>query len=137
MVEILPNVFSKKTMYDGFRPIYCYSRIFGFLPFSIVRNSNGEMESCKVKTIDFLWFAISFCICLLLAMYNYYLFTTYINPYLQIAMYVLKIGNTVLVMLNFISSAILSAIEMYNRHKFLDILKEFEHFDREASWIFF
>lgn len=48
--------------------IHLYSRLFGLVPFTLVRDSNGEVQRSRVGKFDLLWFVISisvFSVCLL------------------------------------------------------------------------
>lgn len=131
----------KKTMFAGYRPIFCNSRIFGLTPFSIICNSNGEVQSCKVKVFDCVWLVVSICVYVLLVIFNYYLFISVIsfihhqsnNQYRQTTFLVLNVGNSILVLLNFVFYILFCIINMCNRDKFLNILKMFEHFDKQVS----
>lgn len=121
----------KKSMFAGFRPIFCFSRIIGLMPFSIVCNSDGELQACRVKVVDCVWFLLSICVYLLLAIFN--LLYLNVRHQYKIALVTLFVGNSILTILNFISCVICYIINMCNRRKFLDILKMFENFDAEVS----
>lgn len=123
----------KQTMFAGFRPLFCFSRITGLMPFSIVCNSNGEVQSCKVKVVDVVWFVISICVCILLAIWNSYCLYSNISHHSP-AMIVLNATGPILSILCFTFSALFYAINMWNRQKFLGILQNLERFDKEVSF---
>lgn len=122
---------SKKTMFAGFRPIFCFSRAFGLVPFSIVCNAYGEVQSCKIRKIDCLWFAISICVFISLAILNFIQITT-IN-YHQTAHFVLNVGNFLISTLCSIFYVLFYVINMRNRHHFVGVLQNLEIFDKEVS----
>lgn len=124
---------SKETMFTGFQPIFRICRVFGLLPFSIVFNLNAEIESCKVKRVDCVWFAISICVYLPLVIFNYHVLCLNIDKHQRNATFVLIMGNYLLQLFTLISTALFFIVNMYNRDKFVDILKNLEHFDKEAS----
>lgn len=49
----------KLTFAHSLKPIYVLSRIFGFMPFTIVFDSNGAVQTARIKAIDFIWFMAS------------------------------------------------------------------------------
>lgn len=61
----------KMTFSYSLRPIYYFSRIFGLLPFTIVYDTNGDVYEARVTCFDILWFIISVCLYLLLALFSY------------------------------------------------------------------
>lgn len=141
MIQTLPNDLSKsnekkvqlkKTMFAGFRPIFCFSRIIGLMPFSIVCDSNGEVQSCKVKRVDCVWFTISFCTHLTLAFLNYRLMDLSAEHHPQIANLFLCALNSILTMLSFICCSVFYVMNMCNRHKFFGILQNLGQFDKEV-----
>lgn len=122
----------KESMFASFRPIFCFSRIFGSMSFSIVCNSNGEVQSCKVKVVDVVWLAISICIYLTLVIF-YDVLSLNADDYRKSGTFPLFMGSYILQWLSFIFGALFFAINLWNRYTFLDILKMFEHFDKKAS----
>lgn len=53
------KAFPKETDFvKSIRPIYYFSRVFGFLPFSIEFDSKGEVQNARISAFDFLWFVI-------------------------------------------------------------------------------
>lgn len=43
----------------SFTFIYYFSRVFGFMPFTIVYDSDGKIQAARIRTIDILWFMIT------------------------------------------------------------------------------
>lgn len=125
----------KETMFTGFQPIFRICRVFGLLPFSIVYNLNGEIESCKVNRVDCVWFAVSICIYLSLVIFNYHVLCLNLKQLQKNATFVLIMGNYLLQLFTFICSSLFFILNMWNRQIFIDVLKNFERFDKEVSQI--
>lgn len=123
----------KETMSAGFRPLFCFSRITGLMPFSVVCNSNGEVQSCKVKVVDVVWFTISICVCISLAILNYNQIHSSIDHQYQIAMIVLNVGISIISLLACTFFVLFYVINMSNRNKFLGSQENFERFDNEVN----
>lgn len=123
----------RETMFAGFRPLFCFLRITGLTAFSIDCNSNGEVQSSKVKVVDVVWFTIAICVCMSLAILNYNQIHPSINHQYQIATIFLNVGSSIISMLTCIFFVLFYSINMYNRQIFIDILRNFEQFDKEVS----
>lgn len=122
-----------KTMFATFRPIHCTSRIFGLMPFTIVCNSDGEVQSLKVKTVDGIWFTVSICTYLFFVIFNYDVLRVSAHYYRKSVTLILIEGNYTLPWLSFVCVTVFFVVNMCNRRKYFDILKMFEQFDKEAS----
>lgn len=120
--NILPvkNDFTKSL-----QPLYFFSRAFGRLPFSLVSNLNGEIQRAHIKIFDVIWFALSISVYLFLFIY-----------------YFKNISNTsnILVLCNSIAAFALLGLhlitvlmDLYNRERFIDILKKFGNFDKAVA----
>lgn len=127
----------KKAFYSGrmnfaysFRPIYYCSRIFGLKPFSIIFDSNGQVQEPRVRICDGLWFVISICSYLSL---TYVLYQERMHPGVSSLPSILKIGGNIHMILSHVFSAFIVAMDMFNRSKLVDILKMFNTFDDEVS----
>ena len=123
----------KKNMFAGYRPIFWFSRIFGSIPFSIVCNSNGEVQSCKMKKADWIFMAVSLCVYLSIIFNLYCTLSSKFDHQRQIAMLVMTMGLFIVASLSFIFGTQLILINMCNRHKLVDILKNFDRFDKEVK----
>lgn len=123
--ETNANVAQSKTFnfMDSFRPVYYVSRIFGLMPFSIICDINGEIQQSKITKFDGLWFVFSMCFHSLMAFFVQGFIETKLNYLLG---YVFEIFG--------ITYCVLSlAFNMYNRSKFIDIIREITAFDIEVS----
>lgn len=111
----------------SFRPTYYFSRVFGLMPFSIISESNGEVQS-RVTAFDAVWFIISMCLYLAIACISY-------NERLRRAkvLSVSTIGYKIHLIFTLVFGAISIGFDMYNRFKLVDILNKFTRFDREVS----
>lgn len=120
-----------------FWPIYCFARICGQMPFSIVHEPHVGIRNStsRISKIDALWFFIAICIYSTLTfsvcVYLVRVFSYYgINP----TLYVLASGVGLLCLTNFICGILILIMDMCNRHKIVSILKKITIFDREVRF---
>lgn len=129
----------KKTMKENhprelyfahsFRPVYYISRFFGLMPFSIIYGLDGKAHEPRVSVLDNLWFMIAVCL--------YMTLTSLISQNIGVPK-----GPNIPVMLVFTYDMILvvglafgaaiAVMDMWNRSKFVEILKIFHTFDKEV-----
>lgn len=113
----------------SFRPIYFFSRAFGLLPFSLIFDSNGDIQKARVSIFDGLWFKVSVSLYLLMA------FICYQNIELlqdQNQSPILVIGDALFLIFGLIYDAVSIVFDMLNRNKLVDILKMLTAFDNEV-----
>lgn len=115
-----------------FQPIYYFSRVFGFMPFSIVWNSRKECYVARVRTMDGLWFTAFICV------YMYFVIDICIsrlfNPALKIYLPLLFVlVGTIYQILSLLFGAALIALDITNRSKYIDILNMLNLFDKEVG----
>lgn len=116
----------------SFRPIYFFSRAFGLLPFSLIFDSNGDIQKARVSIFDGLWFKVSVSLYLLMA------FICYQNIELlqdQNQSPILVIGDALFLIFGLIYDAVSIVFDMLNRNKLVDILKMLTAFDNEVEYI--
>lgn len=115
----------------SFRPIHYFSRVFGLMPFSIVHDSRGELQKPKVSFSSSLWFVISICI------YSFMAYSVFKNMKIahdsSLTSTILLVGDDLLLASNFIFGAVIVLIDMCNRLKLTNILKDFMVFDEEVG----
>lgn len=111
-----------------FRPIYYFSRIFGVMPFSIVCDLNGEIKKIKISVFDGLWFFISISIYLLMAI----IYQRDLKLVIDQRSFLYAAGNFLLI-LSLAIYVIAIGTDMYNRSKYVEILKKITVFDNEVS----
>lgn len=119
------------TFAYSFKPIHILSRIFGFMPFTIVLDSSGAIQTARVTVLDCLWF-ITFI--------GTYIFSTlYFIMYIRgkevpssIAM--LAYSTQIIVIVRKLLNCACIATDMCNRRKFVDILKKISIFDEKVSY---
>lgn len=112
------------------RPMYYFSRIFGLTPFSIIRNSNDEIQAIHVSKFDLLWFITSMGLYSLMAVICFQTTHSEGSPNLS---HVLIIGDRLLLTVCLVSSVIKVIMDMCNRFRLFDILKKLAFFDKEVS----
>lgn len=132
MSDSIGNIHFKETSFEySIRPIYYFSRVFGSLPFSVVRGSDGRIQGPRVNTIDLLWFIVSICWYLALAI------AVYRNPLLPQGSNasILMLGDNLMVVLGLTFGAVIIVMDMFNRTKLVAIFKRFSIFDQNVSQI--
>lgn len=119
---------------NSFAPIYYFSRVTGLLPFTIARNSNGEIQMPSVSRLDRLWFVVSIClhlslICILLPSFNE------LKKVLTRQQFILIYCDQLRLVLSLIFGALTIAMDMCNRFKLVALLKKITIFDKEVRKI--
>lgn len=127
------NLHPKKLDFAySFEPIYYFSRLFGLMPFKIVRNTNGEIQiSPKVNRLDRLWFVVSICLYLYLVhiLGQYIMFAK--NMTRQQA--ILFIGDQLRLIFCLFFATLAIGADMRNRFKLVAILKKIIIIDKDVS----
>lgn len=125
------NVNSKKlTFAYSFKPIYYFSRIFGFMPFSVVHDSTGAIQLARVRTVDFLWFIISIGIYVSSAIH---LVVSIDQTPIPDKSIILVNCTRSIVVIRKLLSCLSIILDMSNRSKIVDILKKISSFDERVS----
>lgn len=126
------NINSKKFSFaQSFKPLYCFIRMFGFMPFSIVHDSNGGIQTARVTMVDFLWFIISNGVYMMSAFHNV---TLFIRRSSIVGIPVLLANcTTSIVILRKLFDCLSIALDMCNRFKIVGILKKINTFDEKVS----
>lgn len=114
----------------SFRPIYFFSRAFGLMPFSITYDANGEIQEPRISRLDGLGFVIGICIQLISTYSHIRNMKTSKDPnnassFLMLCDYLLYVAVMAY-------GILLRGMNMYNRFKLVNILKEFTMFDKEV-----
>lgn len=111
-------------------PNYYFTRFIGLWPFSIIHDSNGNIQRARIGLSDMLWSILSICFYLTLAFYTYKKVKTAQEKEIE--------NQLRFVVLNlFLMSSLLVGIfgiifDMVNRNKLVDILRKFNTFDDEV-----
>lgn len=137
MEESLPNENQQKVMKMRnlsfgyvFRPIYYFSRLFGFMPFTIEFTPNGDILRIQVTKFDIIYFVVTIFVYSL----SFYLFLNFmvISKNRPTPATIAELIIQLLVSLNVIFGIITTGLDMHNRHQFFAITKEFILFDTQA-----
>lgn len=110
-------------------PIHFFSRFFGLMPFSIVC-ANGEIREAQVKRFDYIWFIGLFCLYFSLAV------NTSIKlkiPQDKNESITLNIGDDLILIAGLLLGSFMTVMGMYNRFKLINIIQQFESFDKEVK----
>lgn len=124
----------KFNFFYSFRPIYYFARTFGFMPFTLVFNSNGSIQGPNVRIFDILWFIIAIAIYILSAivvLQN----TELAEIGSNIESAILKNTDFVLLVFMLFFGALIIVMDMYNRFKIFTIIKSINTFDEEVCTI--
>lgn len=111
-----------------FRPIYIVSRVFGLLPFSLTFHSNGEVQKPNVSKLDIVWFGISLSFLLNAISMSIAIQKSSGKKGSLISI----LGDMWMLFAGLINGVLTIVLDMYNRHKFVDIIKKINTFDREV-----
>lgn len=108
-----------------FRPFYYFSRIFGYMPFSINLDTNNVIYRPAINAFDILWFVFAIIVYI----------STGIACYIQMskASYtssvVLNNGGWLMFVLTMAFGTLTIVLDMYSRFGFVDILNRFNRID--------
>lgn len=115
----------------SFRPIYNYSRVCGFMPFTITYKSCGSIHGLKVETFDMLWFGVSILINVTLA-FMISIDTEYLHE-TKNGSIILMGGDYLLQISSMIFDAVFICTDLCIRYKLVDILRKINIFDEKVS----
>lgn len=122
-----------KKYQNSFRSIYYVTRFVGLWPFTIVYHSNGSIKKSSVGLFDKFWFLISICLYLTAFFYTC-TFMKHQDPnksnYLSELLFYLSQIPTLLF------GAVNVILDMFNRHKIVNILRKFNTFDSRVGLVF-
>lgn len=114
----------------SFQPIYYFSRIFGFIPYSIIFHSNGAIQTARIKVTDVLWSMLFVSLNLLFAIQFILFFGR--EGFLDESI-TLTYDTKSIVFLRKLCNCIGIAYNLLNRFKFIEILKNINTFDKKVS----
>lgn len=119
----------KYNFFYSFRPIYYFSRLFGFMPFTINYHSNGTIQGPVIRSLDIVWLITSICFYFVSAILTY---TT--APYHQTTeSAILSSGDDLILISGLIFGIFIIIMDWCNRFKLVNIQKNIHTFDEEAS----
>lgn len=110
-------------------PVYLASRIFGFLPCTILYNRKNGSSKIVVTFTDVLWFIIS------LALYtSAMIFNMFYNYHaLLTESVIIIIGGRLLLLTGNLNAIFSILMDMYHRHEIWKIIQHCHQFDKEVS----
>lgn len=112
---------------DSFKPVYFILRLLGLRPFSIVYDSNGEAQQPKITIIDGIWFIISMGLYVLMA----YSTEGIDRKEFPVEGFVYILGY-IFTIFGLFCSILTIVVDMCNRFKFVEILRNITVFDKEV-----
>lgn len=124
---------------SSFKPNYYFLRALGLWPFSIDRNSNGEIKKSKITKLDLLWFIISIHLYILAAVVFFKNSEAFDKKLLleSTIKNIIIYGESTSLALSLIFVVPLIAIDMCNRFKLINILKMVANFDEFVGILIF
>lgn len=112
-----------------FQPVYYFSRVFGFMPFTIEYDTNGKIHGPKLRLIDILWFILAIFLYILSIIVHF----RNVEQYSKDSSFILIYGDYLILKLNLIFIILIVVLDMCNRFKLIDILKNINTFDEKVS----
>lgn len=112
----------------SFQPLYYFSRVFGMQPFTILRTPSGDISGQKISFMDFIWFLISTTVFVALAHYT----SRSIPHFWDHSSRVSLIGDQIVSTGGFLFSIVFICLDLFNRNRFIEILRKFDKFDKEV-----
>lgn len=119
---------------DAVRPVYCISRVFGLMPFSIVSEPLRGILKPKIQLFDGVWFLLSIFIYISMAIITYG--SLRLPQDTNRSSFVLALGDSMLLIVGLIYSALIIMFDMHNRSRLVEILNKFTAFDKEVPKTF-
>lgn len=122
----------KFNFFYSFCPVYYFSRMFGFMPFTIVYDPSGTIQKPVIRSLDIFWLIVSIFVYLLSA------FISFQNAHFPqnsnyIESVILLGANYVIMLSGLIFGALIIVLDMCNRFKLVAILNNIKTFDEEVS----
>lgn len=111
-----------------FRPFYYVSRIFGYMPYSIIFDSNDAIYRPAIRVFDILWFIIAIFVYSSMIIINY-VQTSNIS---FTSSKVLICSSQLILFLSIVFGLLVILIDILNRFKFVDILNKFIRIDEKV-----
>lgn len=117
---------------DSFRPIYYFLRTLGLMPFSIGRNTSGNISSPRVNKLDAVRFVASIIIYSIATFisFKYVKFRRDSNTKLRM----LVLSDNLHLTFGLMFCVLTIGMDMYNRFKLTDLLKKFTIYDKHVSF---
>lgn len=111
-----------------FRPIYYFTRVWGMMPFSFTRDSNGELRGSKITKRDMLWLIVSIPVYLSVGLLN-----NFNLKILEDVKATMILGDHIVLVVNLLFGIFMIIMDLWNRYKIVNILIMFIIFDKEVS----
>lgn len=116
-----------------FKPIYYFSRMFGFMPFTIVFDSDGKIQTARIRAMDILWFMIT--IVLYLSSALYFVIFSYHQTWPVKTIILINCTRLTYMMRKLFNIVSIGDI-LHNRFRLIEILKKINTFDEKESFHF-
>lgn len=115
----------------SFRPFYYFARIFGYLPFTILYDSNDSIYRPTITVFDSLWFIISICLQIFVV-----ILSVPISQISHTTSLILNDSGRLMLIVSLAFGVVIIAMDMYHRFKFVHIFNEFNKIDDEVGLVY-
>lgn len=125
---------------NSFEPLFFLSSIFGFYPFTIVRNQSGIIVGCCVSSFDIVLFVLNIALHIITAglgspiiRLHVSTFSGFVNATTHLSVtgtHLFPLGQSIAVLLSIV-------LNLLNRSRFIEIFKAFDAFDKEVHILLF
>lgn len=118
----------KFSFFDSVKLVYRVGRLFGLLPFTLNYKLNGEIDSCRLRIIDILWFVITVALCMASSVLGY----SALTPTQDNRTTFLLFGGRIVLIGGVSLAAISIVMDFFNRHRLVELVKSINSFDQEV-----
>lgn len=123
---------NKYNFLYSFRPVYYFSRVFGFMPFTMVCGSNGTIQGPAVRLLDIFWFLISICLYISSALLSFQN-AQFPKNFDNTESLILITADYFILLSGLAFGVVVIVMDMFNRYKFVEILQNINTFDAEVQ----
>lgn len=116
--------------YDSVKPVLIISRVFGLLPFTLHRNTQGFIQKSKIYVFDVFWLILTIIVNLTLAIV--YLPSIYETIDNTIDKSILFASGKIVFLFSLLKVVVEVLLDLLNRNRFVKIVKDFVKFDESV-----
>lgn len=108
------------------RPVYYFSRICGFMPYTVIHDLNCKIQRPKIRVYDLIWFILSI-FCQILSLVFYFETRVILSSFA-----ILTESDAIIIAMRTIFNIFAITMDMCHRYKFIEILKKINNFDEDV-----
>lgn len=135
MAEFSPKTTTAKkpTFMQSIQPMQYFSRIFGFMSFKVVHDSNGSVHGARIRVIDVLWCIITIGLHSTSAVY----YSTHFGCGGATTSVTLGMSTKIIAMFRRFSYILYVVIDFCNSSKLVKILRQLNAYDEKVRQYLF